>query len=400
MNKDSAKDTVEFEDVDEDDIEVTPSADKVSSAVVYSSDWTVETIVSQIQRGNIHLTPGFQRRDAWKIPRKSKFIESLMLGLPIPQIVLAEKKDERGKFVVLDGKQRLLSIMQFVGQADGGNNSFRLTSLEIATDLEKKTYATIVDDAACENYVNGFLNGTIRAVVIRNWPGMWFLHLLFLRLNTNSVQLSPQELRQAMFPGDFSVFIENFSANSQLLKDLLHLEEPDFRMRDVELTVRFLAFTMFLPEYRGNIKAFLDEASEKLNDGWNELEPAITHHLHQFEQSIEAAIAIFGYDDVARRPIDPDGRKRPFNRALFDCVAFYFASEEVRNKSLENSEAVQKAMDAIWRENTSFVRSLETTTKSITSVYTRLSEWGKALSAAIDMDITVPRLEDNRILYR
>lgn len=400
MNKNSAKDTVEFEDLDEDDIEVTPSPEKVSSAVVYSSDWTVETIISQIQRGNIHLTPGFQRRDAWKIPRKSKFIESLMLGLPIPQIVLAEKKGERGRFVVLDGKQRLLSIMQYVGQADGGNNGFKLTSLEVATNLEKKTYETIANDVAFENYVNGFLNGTIRAVVIRNWPGMWFLHLLFLRLNTNSVQLSPQELRQAMFPGDFSVFIEQFAANSQPLKDLLHLDEPDFRMRDVELTVRFLAFRMYLPEYRGNIKAFLDQASEKFNDGWTELKPVIEHHLEQFEYAIEAAIEIFGYDDVGRRPIDPDRKKRPFNRALFDCVVYYFASEEVRERSIERNDAVRAAMEMIWLENTSFVRALETTTKSIPSVHTRLSEWGKALARAIGMDITVPRLEDKQILYR
>ncbi|MGN6930399.1 DUF262 domain-containing protein, partial [Neisseria sp. P0015.S010] len=76
-------------------------------------DWTTETIIRQIEKGNIILNPDFQRRDAWNKKKKSQFIESLILGLPIPQIVLAESKDQKGKYIVLDGKQRLLSLRQF-----------------------------------------------------------------------------------------------------------------------------------------------------------------------------------------------------------------------------------------------------------------------------------------------
>jgi uncharacterized protein with ParB-like and HNH nuclease domain len=90
----------------------------ISSAVLSGNDWTVETIVSQINKGNIQLNPKFQRRDAWDKSRKSKYIESLILGLPVPQIVLAESKDRRGSYIVLDGKQRLLSIRQFTAQYD------------------------------------------------------------------------------------------------------------------------------------------------------------------------------------------------------------------------------------------------------------------------------------------
>ena len=88
------------------------------AAVVSGTDWTTETIVSQLKRNNIQLRPRFQRRDAWKRDRKSRFIESLIVGLPIPQIVLAESKQDRGKFMVLDGKQRLLSILQYWGMAE------------------------------------------------------------------------------------------------------------------------------------------------------------------------------------------------------------------------------------------------------------------------------------------
>ena len=78
-----------------------------SDAVLHSSDWTVETLFSQLKRKNIDINPRFQRRDAWDSGKKSRFIESIILGLPIPQIVLAERKGERGRYIVLDGKQRL-----------------------------------------------------------------------------------------------------------------------------------------------------------------------------------------------------------------------------------------------------------------------------------------------------
>jgi Protein of unknown function DUF262 len=99
------------EEADEQDVSEQLAPGSVA-AVVTGTDWTTETVVSQLKRGNIQLDPRFQRRDAWKRDRKSRFIESLIVGLPIPQIVLAESKRERGRFIVLDGKQRLLSILQ------------------------------------------------------------------------------------------------------------------------------------------------------------------------------------------------------------------------------------------------------------------------------------------------
>lgn len=82
---------------------------------MFATDWTADTIINQLGKGNIRLDPAFQRRDAWTIQRRSKFIESLILGLPIPQLVLAEGPEGKGTFLVIDGKQRLLSLQQFAG---------------------------------------------------------------------------------------------------------------------------------------------------------------------------------------------------------------------------------------------------------------------------------------------
>lgn len=96
---------------DEDDI-VKPVTFK--DAVVLNADWTIETINIQIKKGNIDLQPGFQRRVAWDDTRKSRLLESIIVGMPVPNIVLAENKDHRGRFIVIDGKQRLVSISEFL----------------------------------------------------------------------------------------------------------------------------------------------------------------------------------------------------------------------------------------------------------------------------------------------
>lgn len=102
----------------EDYIEESSEFDLFNSAVVWGMDWTTETIASQLEKGNIDINPKFQRRDAWTQEEKSRLIESLMLGLPVPTIILAEMKDKKNSFVVIDGKQRLLSIKQFCSKKE------------------------------------------------------------------------------------------------------------------------------------------------------------------------------------------------------------------------------------------------------------------------------------------
>src|SRR3990167_8635320 len=77
---------------DEDDIQAKIS---FKDAVVLNADWTIETINLQIKKGNIDLQPGFQRRVAWDDKRKSRLLESIIVGMPVPNIVLAENKEHR-----------------------------------------------------------------------------------------------------------------------------------------------------------------------------------------------------------------------------------------------------------------------------------------------------------------
>src|SRR5581483_1934014 len=83
-------------DVEDEDDLAEKELKQLNQTVVAASDWTTETIIRQLDRGTIDINPEFQRRDAWTPSRKSKFVESLILGLPIPQLVLAENKRQKG----------------------------------------------------------------------------------------------------------------------------------------------------------------------------------------------------------------------------------------------------------------------------------------------------------------
>lgn len=378
----------------EEDLE--PSApEKVSEAVVTGTDWTAETILSQLDRGNIELNPRFQRRDAWTDVRKSRFIESLVLGLPIPQLVLAERPEQRGSYLVIDGKQRLLALRRFAADGQGEFDPLHLRGLEIRQDLNGETLESLRSDPERIGDLSAFENQTIRTVVVRAWPDEDFLFLVFLRLNTGSVPLSPQELRQALHPGPFVDFADDHSAASDEIRHALGIEKPDFRMRDVELLVRYFGFGWFLDDYRGSLKGFLDLTCGRLNVAWSEREEAIRADAQRCDAAIATTRSIFGYGAFRRFA---DGRfEGRFNRAVFDIMTFYFKEEAIAQAAAAANEELVEAFKQLCRRNARFVESIATTTKSIGATHRRLATWGTTLSRVLNIEVDVPRVEDNRI---
>lgn len=384
----------------EDDLEVS-SPSTLSTAVVTGTDWTAETLLRQLDRGNIELNPRFQRRETWDDNRKSTFIESLILGLPIPQLVLAERTDQRGSYIVIDGKQRLIALRRFAAtDEDAANDAFaplHLGKLEVRSDLEGMSLADLRASPDHIGDVSAFENQTIRTVVVRAWPDENFLFRVFLRLNTGSMQLSPQELRQALHPGPFVDFADDRSAKSEPIRQALNLTRPDFRMRDVELLIRFFAFTNFLEEYNGNLKQFLDATCGTLNDRWTEEEAAILATADECDRAITVTMEIFG--NAAFRRFSTDNARAPFNRAVFDVMTFYFRMPEIRNAALANAAAVVEAFKELCLDDSAFLESITSTTKSIPATHTRLERWGRSLGDTLGVETPIPTLEGNRIHY-
>lgn len=364
----------------------------LGKAVVSSTDWTAETIIGQLAKGNISLDPVFQRRDAWTQSRKSKFIESIILGLPIPQLVLAEAPEKKGAFVVIDGKQRLLTLQQFGGvNLEEGQQPLKLAGLKIRRELNTKTYEDLKDEKSLEKHLTAFDNQSIRTVVVKNWQDEDVLYVIFHRLNTGSVPLSPQELRQALLPGPFLKFAGQYSETSEGLQRTLGLDKPDFRMRDVELLVRFFAFRNNIAAYSGSLKDFLDDACRDLNRRWKNEERAIRAQADEMEQAIQVAFGIFGSN--AFRKWDGQAFEKRFNRAIFDVVCYYFSDAAIGKKASAAKAKVLSAFKQLCQTDTDFLKSVETTTKSKEATSIRFTKWGQSLSEAIGVGVPIPALK-------
>lgn len=370
----------------------------ISQTALASTDWTTETIVNQMNKGNILLNPTLQRRDAWEASRKSKFIESLLVGLPVPQLVLAESRLRKGSYIVIDGKQRLLSLRQFTASDhDTVYKQLRLTDLDIRKDLIGKTFEDIKKDLNLFKDVSTFENQPIRTVVIRNWRDENLLYRIFLRLNTGSIPLSPQELRQALHPGQFVDFADTKSAESPSLQEILKTRKPDSRMRDTELFVRYYAFRNFLPFYSGNLKNFLDYTCQKLNEQWREREEEILQQANDFEAAYQTTREIFGPQNVFRKWIGHSYQRR-FSRAIFDIMIFSFSQMPNQEYLLNKREDVELTFKDLCVQDNRFLAAIEQTTKSLEATCNRLAIWAEALNQRVGTDLYVPTIVDNRIV--
>ncbi len=369
----------------------------LSTAIVNSTDWTVDTILNQVRKGNILLNPDFQRRDAWVKKRKSEFIESLFLNFPVPQIVLAADKTHKGKYIVIDGKQRLLSMSQFASTGEGDIfEELKLTGLQVRKDLNGKSLTMLRQDSRFSDDIRAWENETIRTVVVKNWPNETFLYHVFLRLNTNSVGLSPQELRQALHPGPFIDFAAKESSNSNAIREMLSISKPDFRMRDVEIFIRYFAFKYFIHRYNGSMKDLLDMVCAEFNAAWEERKVELMKDAQKLEHAHQVTKSIFG--ESSYRKWTGERFERKFNRAIFDIMAFYFCNDSVAVKVQGNEAALKKGFQELCAGDRNFIASLERTTKSIEATSYRLAKWATVLNGALGTSLPIFKVENGRLM--
>lgn len=362
-------------------------ADWSQGAVLWSTDWTAETILSQLSRFNIDLDPTFQRRSAWNLKKQSLFIESLILGLPIPQLILAEAPGKRGSFIVIDGKQRLLAIRRFgVRENKVEFPMLRLRGLNELRRLNGKSYHDLCSELDLSDDRAAFENSSIRTIIIRNWKHEEYLYEVFLRINTGSVQLSPQELRQALHPGPFSTLVSEASADSQELQMALGIRVPDFRMRDAEILLRFIAYKFFISDYNGNLKYFLDETTRRMNQNWAEMSEAVAEAIAKMEAAFTFTRQVFG-DRFYLRKWNGEQFESRKNRAVFDIMLHFFSEEHVRLSLVGKEEAIVSKFKNLC-ENEIFRTAIETTTKSMESNRVRFNFWGSVVEELSEMDLS------------
>lgn len=386
----SWEDRDQFEDEatseNEDDIQV--AATDFDRLLIAPSDWTVSTIYDLIGK-QLQLDPAYQRRNVWQVKAKSRFIESLLLGIPIPQILLASKTGQKNSFLVLDGKQRLSTIREFLDGYYSDGKVFKLKGLRILKSLENKTWT---DLEKFEDWADRLSNEPIRTTVLRGWENESVLYEIFYRLNSGSVKLSPMELRMSLLPGDFLKFIIAWTESVGPIHHLLRKRQPDARMSDVELAIRYLAFKDQKTQYTGDLKVFLDEFCRINNEDFSsnyQSEIKCKNLLSEMNEAINTGLHEFGDKHFCKKYSDGNYETR-FNRAVFDVLIGALSNKDIRAWVEINPGIMKNLYERLCKNNHDFIKSVETTTKSPEAVRIRFGAWYHEVSQASGIVLQMP----------
>jgi hypothetical protein len=253
-------DEPERENLYENEIQDLVTAESEASPVQYSgTDFDVEGLVRRLNRGDIVIpsfghgdstieTGAFQRGFVWRRPQMDRFIESLLLGYPIPGIMLVQQTDRR--YLVLDGQQRLRTLAAYYLGIHGGKE-FALEN--VATEFKNLSYRTL-DDELRRQLDNTFIQATI-VKTDGSRESLEAIYQVFERLNSGGTQLTPHEIRIALYPGELVDFMAELNA-VPAWRNLYGPPSP--RIRDQEIILRILASNNDLSGYFRPLKKYLN----------------------------------------------------------------------------------------------------------------------------------------------
>lgn len=226
----------------------------------YPSDYTIEGLHQMRERGDI-IIPDFQRKYVWTIKQASLLVESFLLGLPVPPLFLYI--NEENKSEVIDGQQRLTSMMYFLegrfGDPDekGRQQLFKLTDLSEKSQFRNKTF-----DKLEEKYQRKLRSSVLRAINIRQLSpdkNNTSVFHIFERLNTGGTSLKPQEIRNAVFRGNVVSVLKRLNSDKNW-RLILGAKNPDKYQRDVELVLRLFSLFRTWAHYEKPMKEHLNKA--------------------------------------------------------------------------------------------------------------------------------------------
>jgi Protein of unknown function DUF262 len=224
-------------------------------------EFTIELLVSKYLTGidsddNDIFIPTYQRNFIWDNDRQSKFIESVLLGLPIPYIFSA---DTEGRLEIVDGSQRLRTIVAFY------SNKLILKNLEILTTLNGFKYENLI-----KSRQRKFLNSTIRMIALSDKSDDDVRFMMFERINTGSAILKDMEKRKGIFGGKFMDFVYNECSQHPLfIRNTRFTERLEKRGEAQELIIRFFAYSDNYKSVKTGVNEFLNEFVETKNKSFD-----------------------------------------------------------------------------------------------------------------------------------
>lgn len=367
----------------------TEQEDESSSITEYDitaspNDFNIMTIFSFIERGVVKI-PGFQRNYVWDIKRASKLIESIIIGLPIPQIFLYEYT--KNEFLVIDGQQRLLTIYYFIKQRfpkeekraelreifdrEGiipdkilhDDNYFVNFNLRLPSTLpNKENKFNKLNFSTLGEYRTIFDLRTIRNIIIKqNSPeDDSSMYEIFNRLNTGGLNLKPQEIRTSLFHSPFYEMLARINLYSGWRR-LTKQANPDINMKDIEFLLRGFAMLFKSKEYKPSMVKFLNNFSKQSRKfSSNEIEFAEKLFISFVDNCSELDENAF---------INRSGK---FSVSIYESIFTAICEPHLNNATLVDKKISSKSIEKLKKDGV-FIESTLSNTASKENVKERIA---------------------------
>jgi hypothetical protein len=328
--------------------------------VFQSSDLSLEAIANMVKGEAINIKPKYQRRERWNKDKQSALIESFLLNIPVPPIYLAE--DEYGSYSVIDGKQRITAIYNFILLKE------KLVNLEKFKEIEGLSFEQL--PSPLNNALK--IRPYIRVITLLKQSDSLLKYEVFNRLNTGGDKLLPQEIRNASFEGTLNDLLVELSEN-KIFRKQFNLETEKERekskiykeMLDVEYVLRFFTLRDTWNKFNGNMKIAMDNFMEQ---NYRSKDLNIIDLRNTFNQTLNLCELIWK-DRTFKRP---DGRNEII-QGIFDvqtvALSFFLNKADL---IVKRKEQISNKFEKQYFEDSEFQVSMRQFTSNIKQVNYRI----------------------------
>ena len=297
------------------------------------------SLIEQLENDEIDLQPDFQRAaDVWDNVKKSRLIESILLGLPLPSFYFSEDPRSQ-KLSIIDGLQRICAIRDFILKKD---EPLKLEGLQFLKNFEGMTYSQLARPE-----VKRIKSLKITMNTLRKGTPLDVKYIIFQRVNTAGEPLTTQEMRHALNQGPAAEFIKEL-ANMESFKKATNYSVKSKRMQDRDFVNRFIAFFIGYQDYMGDLDMFLNDKMGELN----KMTPTQRDGIRDsFDKAMKCCYQIFKNDTFRKRYSVTDKRK-PISKSVYDTLSVNIAwlSDEEQLMLLKRAEVFKTGMIRLFND--------------------------------------------------
>lgn len=342
--------------------------------------YSIFELKRRYDRGAICLNPEYQRNYVWKSKQKSELIESVIMGIPLPLIYLAETM--QGALVIVDGRQRLTTFFDYL------DNKFSLKGLNILPELNGCKFHDLEKDEDRRRFASVIEDFQLIIQIIKYPTPDRVRFDIFDRVNRGGTPLNNQEMRNALYQGHSTKLLKELAEKEEFKEATGHSISPA-HMKDRYIILRAIGFYFLRKgqlvkkngekvKYKSDIEELLGITMEQLNRMSSE---GIERLEQLFCEVMECVYSTLG-PDAFRIPTD-SGRRRPVSMTLFESL-FYFFALLAEGESNAEREKICTAVDEML-EDSVFLEALTYNVDSkirvddrfqvVTDKYEELTEW-------------------------